>query len=735
MRIRACRPLALAALLSILAPAAAADPVPALEEVLLQVDAALAAGGAEPRAVDHTLALLPVAAEADGRAPELVRHLVMQLQPLGSRAPATDEARRQELVRRVRSTLDALNRKLQGAAGAEGPQAAPATAPGNDSCAHATALIDGVVAGTNLGATNDGGASCGASDDAPDIWYSYTAASDGLVVWDTFGSGMDTVLSLHSACPDLGGDHELACSDDARGTIGSLVSRQMAAGETVWVRVSGAAGATGSFDLRTDSQPPGSIAGTVVKAGTGTPIEGAGVTLFDDTGFFFSSIVTPADGTYLFAGISSGSWYLSAGANLFESEIWEDRTCLGFCDPSEVGDPVVVTDGLVAGIDFDLAPAGSIEGRVTDAETGEPLFLFVDVFDANGNFVGGDSTDGMGTYRVTGLRPGTYTVQTNVFFGSFQDELFDDIPCHPFCDVQAGTPVVVTAGSTTPGIDFALDRLGSIQGTLTDAVDGTAISFQPVLVFDSAGSFRDSAFTDSLGEYRVEALSPGSYFVRTSVFSSWADELFDGIPCEPSCTVTTGTPIAVALATETGGVDFSLDRLGNIAGEVTAAESGDPVSTLLEVHREDGSLAFSTFVFGAFELGSLAPGDYFVSTDSSFTDPTREDQLFDGFGCDPACDVTAGTPVTVSSGVVTAGLDFALAPCSLPSHRSVTNLNLLGTQTHEACRTVGVGPNVTVGSTGRLVLRAGRAVVFHDGFRIQSGGRLAVTVDPDVGSP
>jgi hypothetical protein len=41
---------------------------------------------------------------------------------------------------------------------------------------------------------------------------------------------------------------------------------------------------------------------------------------------------------------------------------------------------------------------------------------------------------------------------------SFTDELYDDIPCPGrSCSVTSGSPVVVTAGATTSGIDFALD--------------------------------------------------------------------------------------------------------------------------------------------------------------------------------------------------------------------------------------------------------------------------------------
>ncbi|HEX2164830.1 MAG TPA: carboxypeptidase-like regulatory domain-containing protein, partial [Thermoanaerobaculia bacterium] len=614
------------------------------------------------------------------------------------------------------------------------PQALPLVAPPNDACAEAIALADGFVDGSTSGATDDGGATCGASDAAPDVWYSFTAASAGVVLWNTFGSAMDTVLSLHSACPDAGGDHELACSDDEGISLGSQVERQMTAGETVWVRVSGAAGASGSFRLTTDARPPGSVGGTVTKAGAGTPIAEAHVELFDDDGFFFGFRSTAADGGYLFAGLPAGTWFLTAFASSFQPEIWEDRTCARFfCDAEEEGDPVEVGTGLVDGIDFDLEPAGSLEGRVTDAESGDPVSSSVRVFDDQGSFLRSDGTDSTGLYRVTDLPPGTYTVATSTFFGQHGDELYDDLPCEPTCDVAAGTPVTVAAGSTTPGIDFALDRLGTIAGTLVGAADGQPISFEDVMILDHEGNFVAFDFTDGLGVYRV-SLPPGTYFVRTATFG-WIDELYDDLPCEPSCVVTAGTPVTVATATETTGIDFALDSFGRIAGEVTAAESGAPADALVEVYREDGSLVDSFFGFGAYDFGGLAPGLYFVRAEADVFGQDREDQLFAGLGCDPSCDVTLGTAVPVANSTVTGGIDFALGVCPFSSHLTVANLFLFGTQTREACRTIAVGANVAVAGSGELVLRAGRSVRFGDGFSVAAGGRLRVEIDPEVGVP
>ena len=127
----------------------------------------------------------------------------------------------------------------------------------NDDCANAIPVSDGtILAGTLAGATTDGDASCGLSTSSPDVWFTFTAGSEGILNVSTCGShdiggvdqGLDTVLSLHSGgCP---GDtmNQLECDDDngpptcpsdAAGLMrDSIVETNLVAGDTVLIRVS-----------------------------------------------------------------------------------------------------------------------------------------------------------------------------------------------------------------------------------------------------------------------------------------------------------------------------------------------------------------------------------------------------------------------------------------------------------------------------------------------------------------
>jgi hypothetical protein len=94
----------------------------------------------------------------------------------------------------------------------------------NSPCASATVIAHGDnLIGSLYNAVQDGEATCGSSNANPDVWYRFTAPCNGTLVVDTCGSndwngitdsGVDTVLSLHTAC--VGNTtNQITCNDDS----------------------------------------------------------------------------------------------------------------------------------------------------------------------------------------------------------------------------------------------------------------------------------------------------------------------------------------------------------------------------------------------------------------------------------------------------------------------------------------------------------------------------------------
>ena len=150
--------------------------------------------------------------------------------------------------------------------------APPPPRPGNDNFLNAYTLSLGSTSGTTINATNDGVASCGASNDSPDVWYRVYIAYDGLLDIDTCGSSLDTVVSLWLNSPFVI-NPELVCNDDGGLSChirASHVQRTVVGGSTTWVRVAGFNNTTGTFVLNVHFTAANNLCGSAVPVTTGT---------------------------------------------------------------------------------------------------------------------------------------------------------------------------------------------------------------------------------------------------------------------------------------------------------------------------------------------------------------------------------------------------------------------------------------------------------------------------------
>jgi hypothetical protein len=135
----------------------------------------------------------------------------------------------------------------------------------NNNCASATNLsVPGSASGTTVGATDDGGASCGSADTSADVWYRVVidAGQTRLHVDTCTGTFYDSVLSLHTACPGTSGN-QLACNDDSC-DLQSTIEATVTPGATYLIRVAGFGGATGSFTVTTSYPPPPTLGPDVI---------------------------------------------------------------------------------------------------------------------------------------------------------------------------------------------------------------------------------------------------------------------------------------------------------------------------------------------------------------------------------------------------------------------------------------------------------------------------------------
>jgi hypothetical protein len=156
----------------------------------------------------------------------------------------------------------------------------------------------------------------------------------------------------------------------------------------------------------------------------------------------------------------------------------------------------------------------------------------------------------------------------------------------------------VTAPSATPNINFALHAGGTITGTVTNATTSAPVAGVGVEFYSNNGAGPWwLATTDTQGGYTSPNLSSGSYFVRAvpPTASGLVGQLYNNLPClGGSCSITTGTAVAVTSPNTTLNIDFALLPGPTITGTVTNATTSAPVAGVyLHFNTSSGALVGS----------------------------------------------------------------------------------------------------------------------------------------------
>jgi hypothetical protein len=311
---------------------------------------------------------------------------------------------------------------------------------------------------------------------------------------------------------------------------------------------------------------------------------------------------------------------------------------------------------------------GMITGAVVDAGNAAGISnVAVDIFNASGNQVSASPTDNSGNYSAGSLPTGTYYVVTYNRKG-YLDQLYNGKPCLVFqCldNITVGTAVSVTDGSTTPNINFALQKGGAFSGKVTDAANSAPLKDIGLYTFDANGKRLESFGTDASGNYMTTGLPPGNYFVITASQLGYIDQLYNGFACvAQQCNPTAGTPIAVTTST-VPNINFALQKGGRISGTITDVVTHAPLpGVLVSIYDSFGNDAGFSFTnaAGTYTSGpGLPTGTYYVT---AFPQDNHINQIYNGVPCPTGCTpiLQGGTPISVTAPATTPGIDFALTP-------------------------------------------------------------------------
>jgi hypothetical protein len=393
----------------------------------------------------------------------------------------------------------------------------------------------------------------------------------------------------------------------------------------------------------------GAISGHFFESDGSTPVSGTGIAIaFNaDTGLPELALTNydSLHAAFEIRPLPSGTFILLGLVNSDEV-LYLPQFYNGKSNPEDA-DPITVTaPDITSGIDFRMVRAGAIQGRVNIASNfpvgadslSQTLVIAYDVTQvgAPGFVAGGSDVTFAGGFRINGLAPGRYKIAAltaaDGYAGTYSGggTTFDD-PNSAVIEVDAGA-------TTSSNIDLATGE-ETISGNVTDKA-GNPIAGVLVLAYDATGhavSAGVSGFDISSqqplpnpGEYHIQGLRPGSYYVRTfalfRLISFLQDSNFAG-----------GDLLSLLLGLLTGG--GGVDIVNQISSQLFGDLYYPDVVVQIDLNRSDiFRLLFSLFLGGG-DIGALIPFFHIIpdgaqvvaasSTGINFALPSLQDVLTD----------------------------------------------------------------------------------------------------------
>ena len=386
------------------------------------------------------------------------------------------------------------------------------------------------------------------------------------------------------------------------------------------------------------------IAGKVVSDVDGSPIAGAVVRarpLNHPSWMNAKKARTDGDGNYILQ-LPPGYYIVRAEADSFNGEYYDDTYEAATATPVQVQE-----NTHTEGIDFSLAPLSTIEGTVTDQDDGTPIagatvWAFSEV---PGRMPVRAITDDQGHFQLTKLHPGIYFVKAAApgYYREFYKE------AERLADA---TPVNVGYNEQVQGIDFTLAKAASISGTVVDEETGAPIARAVVIAKRANSPVQKKAFTDDNGNYTVQGLPAGTYYVMAAA-PGYYREFYDNSPDRSGATA-----VELSASEQKTDIDFSLqtapENQGGISGVVLAESDSLPIpgAFVVALPVKNGHPAFAvTGPEGRYKIAGLASGKYFVIA-------WAEDYIGEFYN--DARNWRKATPVAVVSPNTTPDIDFAL---------------------------------------------------------------------------
>jgi hypothetical protein len=400
---------------------------------------------------------------------------------------------------------------------------------------------------------------------------------------------------------------------------------------------------TSNIDFTLDTG--GSISGYVYQSDGQTPIRDASVSAYLQLAdyYYYSKGKTDPTGRYNITSLPPGNYAVRVEPPDYLDYLTEYYA--GAHDLESAALVPVLNHQNTPDINFTLETGGSISGHIYQADGVTPIpyaYVIVSPFDKSAARVYSAED---GSYTISNLKPGDYHlyVSSPGFISEYYSGAYR---------IDRASEVPVTLGNEASGIDFTLDKGGSISGHIYQADGSTLFSNEvDVHIFSTSGEKSDSTVSTD-GSYTLEGLPTGMYRVSVQA-EGYPGQYYNGV-----FTKNLTSLVSVIAPLEITGIDFSLKKGGSISGHVYQADGVTPVpGASLSVIPAEAPMAQPKEVKsasdGSYALRNLTPGAYRVLAVA----PGYIPEYYGG-----AYNASEGVPVSVVVSADTAGIDICLDP-------------------------------------------------------------------------
>ncbi|TMK39212.1 MAG: hypothetical protein E6G56_11735, partial [Actinobacteria bacterium] len=319
--------------------------------------------------------------------------------------------------------------------------------------------------------------------------------------------------------------------------------------------------------------------------------------------------------------VSQGGWSLSTPTT-------KDS---GFTDPN-YSLFTLASSSTAGGNNFGIYQTASVSGVKWEDRNRNGLFDsdefglsgIVIYADANGNGVldGGEqsaTTDSFGSYTISGLTPGSYTIREVVSSTSYT--CTSPSPCSYSVTPTSGQSLTDKNFGNAPNNTFSGQQFHDKNANGTkDSGDGGLSGWVVYVDYNNNGvkdSGEPSATTDANGNYTISNVEPGTFTVREVSQTGWTCSAPSG--CSYSQTFAAGTTAT--------GKDFGTWQSASVAGEVFqdtnrngALDSGEPGQSGRHVYLDtnnnglfdSGEPDATTDASGNYTISGITPGTWNV---------------------------------------------------------------------------------------------------------------------------